>query len=86
MTERDRSERTSVVVREIKTQDAEKAANSEQFTELIVFLVANVVQIAVMVLMVTVEFKMFSIISLFMVPMVLLTVISICLLVVRISK
>jgi len=73
-------------VREVKTEDAEKAANQEQFTELVVYLVANVLQIAVMVLMATVSFKMFSIISLFMVPMVLLTMISICLLVVRISK
>lgn len=73
-------------MREVKTEDAEKAANQEQFTELVVYLVANVLQIAVMVLMATVSFKMFSIISLFMVPMVLLTMISICLLVVRISK
>ena len=63
-----------------------KRQKEVDFTELIVFVIVNCIQIAMTIVMSAMDFKMFSIILFFTAPMWLLTFISVCLLILRLSK
>ena len=65
---------------------SKKRQQQIDFAELVVFLITNMLQFIMMIIMTKMDFKMFSIILFFTAPMWVLLFEALCLLVIRLSK
>ena len=65
---------------------SEVRQNQIDFQEIVIYVIVNAIQIAMTIVMTTVDFKMFSVILFFTAPMWVLTIEALSLLLIRLSK